>query len=173
MLFVVGIPRIHSEERKKGLCFEQKVIFFKKSKVRILCKKKTSEPSFLEVWRQLATERVGKIDNFFWLSVVTLVFGILRLKSENVFHKMAGMWPFGHTHAPNSQFFLRVALILCWAWVMESKIYPLALPKGTEKLCELCSKRAYLQCPKCRVTFYWWVWAVLTLFSVKRSVIRR
>lgn len=40
--------------------------------------------------------------------------------------------------------------------VMDSKIYPLALPKGTEKLCELCSKRAYLQCPKCRVTFYWW-----------------
>ncbi|XP_075898515.1 zinc finger MYND domain-containing protein 12 isoform X2 [Nelusetta ayraudi] len=37
---------------------------------------------------------------------------------------------------------------------MDSKIYPLALPKGTEKLCELCSKRAYLQCPKCRVTFY-------------------
>lgn len=48
------------------------------------------------------------------------------------------------------------ASILLSAEVMDSKIYPLALPKGTEKLCELCSKRAYLQCPKCRVTFYWW-----------------
>lgn len=37
-----------------------------------------------------------------------------------------------------------------------SKIFPLALPKGTEKLCELCQRRAHLQCTKCRVTFYWW-----------------
>ncbi|XP_054634506.1 zinc finger MYND domain-containing protein 12 [Dunckerocampus dactyliophorus] len=35
-----------------------------------------------------------------------------------------------------------------------SDIIPLALPKGTEKLCELCQKRAYLQCARCRVTFY-------------------
>ncbi|KAM9855207.1 zinc finger MYND domain-containing protein 12 [Aulostomus maculatus] len=33
-------------------------------------------------------------------------------------------------------------------------IIPLALPKGTEKFCELCQGRAYLQCSKCRVTFY-------------------
>ncbi|TKS77422.1 Zinc finger MYND domain-containing protein 12 [Collichthys lucidus] len=35
-----------------------------------------------------------------------------------------------------------------------SEIIPLALPKGTEKLCELCERRANLQCSKCRVTFY-------------------
>ncbi|XP_038578783.1 zinc finger MYND domain-containing protein 12 [Micropterus salmoides] len=35
-----------------------------------------------------------------------------------------------------------------------SKIIPLALPKGTEKLCELCQRGAHLQCAKCRVTFY-------------------
>ncbi|XP_044066581.1 zinc finger MYND domain-containing protein 12 isoform X2 [Siniperca chuatsi] len=35
-----------------------------------------------------------------------------------------------------------------------SKIIPLALPKGTEKLCELCQRAANLQCTKCRVTFY-------------------
>ncbi|XP_034001261.1 zinc finger MYND domain-containing protein 12 [Trematomus bernacchii] len=35
-----------------------------------------------------------------------------------------------------------------------SKIISLALPKGTEKLCELCQKTAHLQCTKCRVTFY-------------------
>ncbi|KAM7404518.1 hypothetical protein PAMP_011861 [Pampus punctatissimus] len=35
-----------------------------------------------------------------------------------------------------------------------SKIIPLALPKGTEKLCELCQRRAHLQCTECRVTFY-------------------
>nr|XP_046254157.1 zinc finger MYND domain-containing protein 12 isoform X2 [Scatophagus argus] len=35
-----------------------------------------------------------------------------------------------------------------------SKLNPLALPKGTEKLCELCQRRAYLQCTQCRVTFY-------------------
>uniref|UniRef100_A0A3Q2YFE8 Zinc finger, MYND-type containing 12 n=1 Tax=Hippocampus comes TaxID=109280 RepID=A0A3Q2YFE8_HIPCM len=33
-------------------------------------------------------------------------------------------------------------------------IIPLALPKGTEKVCELCQKRAYLQCARCRVTYY-------------------
>ncbi|XP_061537890.1 zinc finger MYND domain-containing protein 12 [Phycodurus eques] len=35
-----------------------------------------------------------------------------------------------------------------------TEIIPLALPKGTEKLCELCQKRAYVQCARCRVTFY-------------------
>ncbi|KAG7520809.1 hypothetical protein JOB18_036257 [Solea senegalensis] len=35
-----------------------------------------------------------------------------------------------------------------------SRIIPLALPKGTEKVCELCQRRAKLQCNKCRVTFY-------------------
>ncbi|XP_053173910.1 zinc finger MYND domain-containing protein 12 [Scomber japonicus] len=35
-----------------------------------------------------------------------------------------------------------------------STIIPLALPKGTEKLCELCQRRAHLQCNWCRVTFY-------------------
>ncbi|KAK2841192.1 hypothetical protein Q7C36_012771 [Tachysurus vachellii] len=33
-------------------------------------------------------------------------------------------------------------------------IHPLANPKGTKKLCELCQKPAHLQCTKCRVTFY-------------------
>ncbi|XP_077370742.1 zinc finger MYND domain-containing protein 12 [Festucalex cinctus] len=36
----------------------------------------------------------------------------------------------------------------------STEIIPLALPKRTEKLCELCQKRAYLQCARCRVTFY-------------------
>uniref|UniRef100_A0A3Q3X8I8 MYND-type domain-containing protein n=1 Tax=Mola mola TaxID=94237 RepID=A0A3Q3X8I8_MOLML len=35
-----------------------------------------------------------------------------------------------------------------------SKIFPLALAKGTEKLCEVCQRRAYLQCTECGVTFY-------------------
>ncbi|KAM3617913.1 uncharacterized protein V6R79_012548 [Siganus canaliculatus] len=33
-------------------------------------------------------------------------------------------------------------------------IIPLALPKGTDKLCELCQRRARLQCAQCRVTYY-------------------
>ncbi|CAJ1085486.1 zinc finger MYND domain-containing protein 12 [Xyrichtys novacula] len=37
---------------------------------------------------------------------------------------------------------------------ITSKIYPLALPRGTEKFCELCQGPATLQCTKCRVTFY-------------------
>lgn len=37
---------------------------------------------------------------------------------------------------------------------IASRIIPLALPKGTEKLCELCQNRAYLQCAHCGVTFY-------------------
>uniref|UniRef100_A0A3Q0SZV8 Zinc finger, MYND-type containing 12 n=1 Tax=Amphilophus citrinellus TaxID=61819 RepID=A0A3Q0SZV8_AMPCI len=36
----------------------------------------------------------------------------------------------------------------------SSAIIPLALPKGAEKLCELCQREARLQCSKCRVTFY-------------------
>ncbi|XP_019743505.1 zinc finger MYND domain-containing protein 12 isoform X1 [Hippocampus comes] len=36
----------------------------------------------------------------------------------------------------------------------STEIIPLALPKGTEKVCELCQKRAYLQCARCRVTYY-------------------
>ncbi|XP_078110062.1 zinc finger MYND domain-containing protein 12 [Sander vitreus] len=35
-----------------------------------------------------------------------------------------------------------------------SKMIPLALPKGTDKLCELCQREARLQCTECRVTFY-------------------
>ncbi|XP_056240123.1 zinc finger MYND domain-containing protein 12 [Seriola aureovittata] len=35
-----------------------------------------------------------------------------------------------------------------------SKIIPLAIPRGTEKLCELCQRRAHLQCDNCCVTFY-------------------
>lgn len=31
---------------------------------------------------------------------------------------------------------------------------PLALPKATKKLCELCEGRAFLECSQCRVTFY-------------------
>uniref|UniRef100_UPI0037E7BFB2 zinc finger MYND domain-containing protein 12 n=1 Tax=Semicossyphus pulcher TaxID=241346 RepID=UPI0037E7BFB2 len=37
---------------------------------------------------------------------------------------------------------------------ITSKINPLALPKGTKKLCELCQRAANLQCAACRVTFY-------------------
>ncbi|KAG7332533.1 hypothetical protein KOW79_004367 [Hemibagrus wyckioides] len=33
-------------------------------------------------------------------------------------------------------------------------VFPLANPKGTKKLCELCQRPAHLQCPQCRVTFY-------------------
>uniref|UniRef100_A0A8C6SDT2 MYND-type domain-containing protein n=1 Tax=Neogobius melanostomus TaxID=47308 RepID=A0A8C6SDT2_9GOBI len=35
-----------------------------------------------------------------------------------------------------------------------SNILPLALPKNTTKLCELCQGRASLECAQCRVTFY-------------------
>ncbi|KAM8831090.1 zinc finger MYND domain-containing protein 12 [Synchiropus picturatus] len=35
-----------------------------------------------------------------------------------------------------------------------TKIVPLAFPKGAQKLCALCQKRAFLQCNGCRVTFY-------------------
>ncbi|XP_055366364.1 zinc finger MYND domain-containing protein 12 isoform X2 [Betta splendens] len=35
-----------------------------------------------------------------------------------------------------------------------SKCVPLSLPKGSERLCELCQGKAHLQCRKCRVTFY-------------------
>ncbi|XP_034446494.1 zinc finger MYND domain-containing protein 12 isoform X3 [Hippoglossus hippoglossus] len=35
-----------------------------------------------------------------------------------------------------------------------SQILPLALPRGEDKLCELCQERAHLQCDKCRFTFY-------------------
>uniref|UniRef100_A0A4W4DWM6 MYND-type domain-containing protein n=1 Tax=Electrophorus electricus TaxID=8005 RepID=A0A4W4DWM6_ELEEL len=37
---------------------------------------------------------------------------------------------------------------------MSATINPLANPKGGKKLCELCQKPAYLQCTKCRVTYY-------------------
>ncbi|XP_063049696.1 zinc finger MYND domain-containing protein 12 [Engraulis encrasicolus] len=37
---------------------------------------------------------------------------------------------------------------------MAAAVNPLANPKGGKKLCELCQKPAYLQCTKCRVTFY-------------------
>ncbi|XP_047427015.1 zinc finger MYND domain-containing protein 12 [Mugil cephalus] len=35
-----------------------------------------------------------------------------------------------------------------------SEIIPLSLPKGKEKLCELCQREARLQCRKCGVTYY-------------------
>ncbi|XP_073325520.1 zinc finger MYND domain-containing protein 12 [Pagrus major] len=35
-----------------------------------------------------------------------------------------------------------------------SKVVPLAFPKGSGKLCELCQREAHLQCTECRVTFY-------------------
>ncbi|XP_048872374.1 zinc finger MYND domain-containing protein 12 isoform X3 [Brienomyrus brachyistius] len=37
---------------------------------------------------------------------------------------------------------------------MSSTINPLANPKGTKKVCELCQKPAHIQCTGCRVTFY-------------------
>uniref|UniRef100_A0A673AUP0 Zinc finger, MYND-type containing 12 n=1 Tax=Sphaeramia orbicularis TaxID=375764 RepID=A0A673AUP0_9TELE len=37
---------------------------------------------------------------------------------------------------------------------LSHTIIPLALPKGTERFCELCQKRAYLECTGCHVTFY-------------------
>ncbi|XP_074537952.1 zinc finger MYND domain-containing protein 12 isoform X2 [Halichoeres trimaculatus] len=40
------------------------------------------------------------------------------------------------------------------AFGKTSQIIPLSLPKGTEKLCELCQRPANLQCTDCRVTFY-------------------
>ncbi|XP_034551469.1 zinc finger MYND domain-containing protein 12 [Notolabrus celidotus] len=40
------------------------------------------------------------------------------------------------------------------AFGITSEIIPLSLPKGTEKLCELCQRPANLQCSECRVTFY-------------------
>ncbi|XP_041858902.1 zinc finger MYND domain-containing protein 12 [Melanotaenia boesemani] len=35
-----------------------------------------------------------------------------------------------------------------------SKVIPIAFPKGREKFCEVCQQAAYLQCTKCKVTFY-------------------
>ncbi|KAM9785618.1 zinc finger MYND domain-containing protein 12 [Neosynchiropus ocellatus] len=35
-----------------------------------------------------------------------------------------------------------------------TKLVPLASPKGAQKLCALCQRRAFLQCNGCRVTFY-------------------
>ncbi|XP_074498611.1 zinc finger MYND domain-containing protein 12 [Sebastes fasciatus] len=35
-----------------------------------------------------------------------------------------------------------------------SRIIPLAVPRGTDKLCELCESEAKLQCDGCRLTFY-------------------
>uniref|UniRef100_A0A1I8HQR6 MYND-type domain-containing protein n=1 Tax=Macrostomum lignano TaxID=282301 RepID=A0A1I8HQR6_9PLAT len=35
-----------------------------------------------------------------------------------------------------------------------SPLYPLANAKGTDLLCELCQKPAFIQCSKCRVTYY-------------------
>ncbi|KAG5281667.1 hypothetical protein AALO_G00047470 [Alosa alosa] len=37
---------------------------------------------------------------------------------------------------------------------MSAAVNPLSNPKGGKKLCELCHKPAYLQCTKCRVTYY-------------------
>ncbi|KAM4571034.1 zinc finger MYND domain-containing protein 12 [Fundulus diaphanus] len=37
---------------------------------------------------------------------------------------------------------------------VTSNIMPLAFPRGKEKFCELCKSEAYLQCTRCRVTFY-------------------
>eukprot|EP01137_Pigoraptor_chileana_P006275 Opistho-2@50434 len=37
---------------------------------------------------------------------------------------------------------------------VSTLINPLANPKGTKHVCELCSKAAYVQCESCRVTFY-------------------
>ncbi|CAB1329585.1 unnamed protein product [Coregonus sp. 'balchen'] len=37
---------------------------------------------------------------------------------------------------------------------LMSAINPLANPRGAKKQCELCQNPAYLQCSKCRVTFY-------------------
>ncbi|XP_019907498.1 zinc finger MYND domain-containing protein 12 isoform X2 [Esox lucius] len=37
---------------------------------------------------------------------------------------------------------------------LKSTLHTLANPKGVKKQCELCHKPAYLQCTKCRVTFY-------------------
>ncbi|KAJ8257658.1 hypothetical protein GJAV_G00188280 [Gymnothorax javanicus] len=37
---------------------------------------------------------------------------------------------------------------------MSAKVNPLANPKGSKKVCELCEKPAYIRCTKCNVTFY-------------------
>ncbi|KAI5610188.1 zinc finger MYND domain-containing protein 12 isoform X1 [Silurus asotus] len=37
---------------------------------------------------------------------------------------------------------------------MSEAVFPLANPKQTKKLCEICQKPAHLQCTRCRVTFY-------------------
>lgn len=36
-------------------------------------------------------------------------------------------------------------------------INPLSNPKGVRLVCELCGKVAYIQCPFCRVTYYWYM----------------
>lgn len=34
-------------------------------------------------------------------------------------------------------------------------LYPLSNPKGIHFDCELCGQTATLQCPHCKVTYYW------------------
>ena len=43
---------------------------------------------------------------------------------------------------------------------MTSSVYPLAFPKGTKLLCELCQKPAHKICEDCRVTHYWYKFKV-------------
>jgi hypothetical protein len=38
---------------------------------------------------------------------------------------------------------------------LKMTLNPLSNPKGTNLTCELCQKPAFIQCTKCRVTYYW------------------
>ena len=47
-------------------------------------------------------------------------------------------------------------LSYCTDLLPEMTLNPLANPKGIKLLCELCQKPAFIQCTKCRVTYYWY-----------------
>lgn len=47
--------------------------------------------------------------------------------------------------------------VICKILFSKMTLNPLANPKGIKLLCELCQKPAFIQCTKCRVTYYWWV----------------
>lgn len=38
-----------------------------------------------------------------------------------------------------------------------ASVNPLSNPKGVKLECELCHSPAYIQCPGCKVTYYWYV----------------
>jgi hypothetical protein len=53
--------------------------------------------------------------------------------------------------------------------IMTSSVYPLAFPKGSKLLCELCQKPAHKVCENCRVTYYWYNFKISLYMSLKKN----